>query len=475
MGGKMNKRRQTILYIALDFLAAALAWFLFFRFRKVYLEPSRFGYEIPIEYDQNFILGLTLIPTAWILLYASTGFYKNVYRKSRLNELIQTFITSVLGCTLLFFIFILDDAINTYRDYYLSYLYICFFHFFITYFFRFILTNRTVKRVQSREIGFNTIIIGSNEKALALFQEIETEKKSYGNKFIGFITVNQNNDYILDQHLPMLGNYVVLRQMIIEHEVEEAIIAIESSEHQKLEAILAHLEGLKVIIKVIPDMYDIMSGSVKMSTIFGAPLIIINREIMPPWQQTIKRLIDISASLFVLIIFFPVFLVVGLIVKFTSPGPIIFAQERIGIHGKPFNIFKFRSMYIDAERHGPALSSEKDPRITKFGLFMRKTRLDEIPQFFNVLIGDMSLVGPRPERQYYIDKIVEKASHYNHLLKVRPGITSWGQVKYGYAENVDQMVERLKYDILYIENMSLYVDAKILIYTILIVLKGSGK
>lgn len=475
MGGTMNKFRQTLFYIIFDYGAAALAWFLFFRFRKVYLETSKFGYEIPIEYDQNFYLGLFLIPAAWILLYAATGFYKNVYRKSRLNELIQTLVTTILGCTLLFFIFILDDAINTYQDYYLSYLYICFFHFFLTYFFRFILTNRTVSRVQNREIGFNTIIIGSNEKAVALYKEIENEKKSYGNKFIGFVTVNKSESYILSDHLSLLGNYVDLRRLVEEYKIEEAIIAIESSEHQKLEAIIAVLEGYDIIIKIIPDMYDIMSGSVKMSTIFGAPLIIINREIMPPWQQTIKRMIDIAVSLFVLIVFSPVYIIVGLIVKFTTPGPIIFAQERIGIHGKPFNIYKFRSMYIDAEKHGPALSSEKDPRITKFGRFMRKTRLDEIPQFFNVLIGDMSLVGPRPERQFYIDKIVEKASHYNHLLKVRPGITSWGQVKYGYAENVDQMVERLKYDILYIENMSLYVDIKILIYTVLIVLKGSGK
>lgn len=471
----MNRKLQTFWYVSLDFLSAAAAWFLFFRFRKIYLEPSKFGYDIPINYDENFFMGLWLIPAGWILLYAAAGFYKNVYRKSRLNELIQTFVITVLGCTLLFFLFILDDAINTYRDYYLSYLYICFFHFFITYFFRFLLTNKTVRRVQSREIGFNTIVIGSNEKALALYNEIEGEKKSYGNKFIGFVTVNESDNYILDKHLPLLGNYVDLRKLVEEYEIEEAILAIESSEHQKLEAIIAILEGFNVLIKVIPDMYDIMSGSVKMSTIFGAPLIIINREIMPPWQQTLKRLIDISASLFVLVVFSPVFIVVGLIVKFTSPGPIIFAQERIGIHGKPFNIYKFRSMYTDAEKHGPALSSEKDPRITKFGVFMRKTRLDEIPQFFNVLIGDMALVGPRPERQFYIDKIVEKASHYNHLLKVRPGITSWGQVKYGYAENVDQMVERLKYDILYIENMSLYVDIKILIYTVLIVLKGSGK
>lgn len=475
MGGKMNKPKQSLLYIFFDFVSAASAWFLFFRFRKVYLEPSKFGYEIPIEYDENFFWGLLIIPTAWVALYAATGFYKNVFRKSRLNEFIQTFVTTVLGCTLLFFIFILDDSINTYRDYYLSYLYICFFHFFITYFFRFILTNRTVRRVQGREIGFNTIIIGSNEKAMSLFKEIEGEKKSYGNKFIGFVRVNRSEKYALEEQLPFLGNYEELRKLVEEHQVEEAIIAIESFEHQKIEAIIAELEGLNVIIKVIPDMYDILSGSVKMSTIFGAPLIIINREIMPAWQQTIKRLVDMSSSLLVLLIFSPVFIIVGLIVKFTSPGPIIFAQERIGWHGKPFNIYKFRSMYIDAEKHGPALSSERDPRITKFGLFMRKTRLDEIPQFVNVLIGDMSLVGPRPERQFYIDKIVEKASHYNHLLKVRPGITSWGQVKYGYAENVDQMVERLKYDIIYIENMSLYVDVKILIYTILIVLKGSGK
>jgi exopolysaccharide biosynthesis polyprenyl glycosylphosphotransferase len=471
----MNPRLQRIKYIVLDFLAAALGWFLFYRFRKVYLEPSKFGYEIPVEYNQNFFIALICLPLAWLLLYAASGFYREVYRKSRLNELIQTLVVSILGCTLLFFIFILDDEIDTYKDYYLSYLYILFFHFFLTYFFRFLLTSRTVKRVQNREIGFNTIIIGSNEKALRLYEEIEGEKKSYGNRFIGFIRVERKKNYVLEDKLPFLGNYNELKKVVLEREVEEAIIAIESSEHEQLESIIGQLEGLNVLIKVIPDMYDILSGSVKMSTIFGAPLIVINREIMPAWQQTIKRLIDITVSLLVLLLFFPLFIIVGLIVKLTTRGPVIFAQERIGLHGKPFNIYKFRSMYIDAEKHGPALSSERDPRITKFGRFMRKTRLDEMPQFFNVLIGDMSLVGPRPERQFFIDKIVEKATHYNHLLKVRPGITSWGQVKYGYAENVDQMVERLKYDIIYIENMSLYVDIKILIYTVMIVLKGSGK
>ena len=158
----------------------------------------------------------------------------------------------------------------------------------------------------------------------------------------------------------------------------------------------------------------------------------------------------------------------------SSKGPVFYSHERIGKYGKPFTIFKFRSMYLESEKNGPALSSKYDTRITKFGRFMRKSRLDELPQFYNVLIGDMSLVGPRPERQFFIDQIVKQAPHFTHLHKVRPGITSWGQVKFGYAENVEEMIQRLKYDIIYIENMSLYVDIKILIYTIKIIFKGQG-
>ena len=171
----------------------------------------------------------------------------------------------------------------------------------------------------------------------------------------------------------------------------------------------------------------------------------------------------------------PIYLFISLCIKIDSYGPIIFKQERIGINGKPFMIYKFRSMFNEAEKDGPQLSSQHDPRITPIGKFMRKTRLDETPQFFNVILGDMALVGPRPERQFYIDKIIAEAPHYKHILKVKPGITSWGQVKFGYAENVEEIVARLKFDLLYVENMSLVLDLKILFYTAIIMIKGDGK
>ena len=206
------------------------------------------------------------------------------------------------------------------------------------------------------------------------------------------------------------------------------------------------------------------------------PLVRISQNLMEPWEFSLKRAFDIFVAIISILLLTPAYIIVAIIVKTTSKGPILYAQERIGKNGKPFKMYKFRSMYTDAEANGPMLSNgDDDPRITPFGHFMRKVRLDETPQFFHVLMGEMSMVGPRPERQFFIDQIVKKAPEYKLLQKIKPGMTSWGQVKFGYADTVDQMVERLQYDLLYLENMSLLTDLKILIYTFIIICQGRGK
>ena len=473
----MNKRLQVFKYLIADFLSATAAWTLFYIFRKLYIETEKFGKPIPITFDKHFFYGLASIPLLWIVSYYFTGTYKNIFRKSRLKEAGQTLLLSIIGVLIIFFVLLLDDEVVSYKNYYHSVLTLFGLHFGLTVSFRFILSTITNNRIHNRIIGFNTVLVGSNKNALNLYNEMQNQHESSGNKFIGFVHVDNKNGHSEDlkKNLPHLGELSDLKNIIQSNQVEEVIIAIESFEHDNISKIVTELDNQRVIIKVIPDMYDILSGSVKMTAIFGAPLIEISREIMPAWEQSLKRVFDMVVSAIVLTLFGWVYLIVAIAVKLNSKGPVFYSHQRIGIHGKPFMIHKFRSMYVDAEKNGPALSSKNDSRITPLGVFLRKIRLDEIPQFYNVLIGEMSIVGPRPERQYYIDLIVKQAPHYKHLHKVRPGITSWGQVKYGYAENVDEMIERLKYDIIYIENMSFGVDMKILIYTTLIVMQGRGK
>ena len=471
----MRKHVDSFIYVFADYLTALSAWVLFFIYRRYIIELPSFGEKFKIV-DANFITGALLIPLSWLVLYFILGTYNDVYRKSRLNELGKTIFSTLIGVIILFFFVILDDYIPSYKTYYQSLGVLFLLHFTLTYFVRFILLTSIARRLRSGLISFKSVLIGGGERAVELYSEIKNHWPPLGNAFVGFINPNgAAKKLILQKELPCLGRLPDLPQVIKDNNIEEVLIALEINEHKKFREIISVLEDEKVIIKIIPDMYDIMVGHVKMEQIFGAILIEIYPEIIPHWQRVFKRLFDVFVSCFALILLSPLMIYAALRVRLSSKGSVFFSQIRIGKNGKPFRIFKFRSMYQNAEENGPALSSTYDPRITKWGQVLRKWRIDELPQFYNVLLGDMSLVGPRPEREYFIEKIKEKAPHYRHLLKVRPGITSWGQVKFGYAESVDEMIERLKFDILYIENMSLLVDFKIMIYTVLIILQGRGK
>ena len=465
---------QRIKYVVGDYVMSNLAW-LTYNIVRFQMGHTAGNYYILENYltSKIVLLGQLFFPLLMMVTYIFSGYYNNVCRKSRVQELLTTLASSGINTLIIFFLALINDVIGVRGTDYEMIIILWALLFGFVYLVRAIITNIASRQIKSRKWTFPTLIIGNGSAALAFANKLNSRRKSSGHEIKGFVNIPGEN--------PVKGNPLPcyeldeLKEVCDREGIWELIVVPSRDDTTQTMNAINHLFAVGLPIMISPEYFNKMQTPVSISDIYGEPLVNISRSSMSDSGKNLKRAIDVVVSLAALIVLTPLYAIVSVIIKATSPGPVFYLQERVGLHNKPFNIIKFRSMVQDAEASGqPQLTSDNDPRITPFGRFMRKYRIDELPQFWNVLKGEMSIVGPRPERQYYVDQIIERVPAYALLHQVRPGITSMGMVKYGYAQNIDEMVERVSYDLMYLNNMSRLNDIKILIYTVKIVFTGRG-
>lgn len=480
----LTERNIRTRYVAVDFVATSLAWLLFnitrfalMGFNGVWAKASLSTYLL----STPVMAGQLLFPVMMLGIYYLSGFYNSVFFKSRIEEFMTTLGSTLLGCVTIYFIAIFNDPIPDRASNYELVLTLWGLMFGLVWAGRLTITELTRRQMKSDRWHFPVLVVGVNREAAELYRRLHDDRRGSGYTFVGFVDDRHNTadgaaaiaDEITATGLPVY-RFGEVGDICARDGVKALIIAPSDRTNEETLRLLNPLFSLAIPIYISPTLFHLLTGKQKLRDIAGEPLVDISSPSMSQSTINLKRTGDAVTAALALVVLAPLMGVIALAVKLTSRGPVLYRQERIGYHKKPFNILKFRTMRVDAEKNGPALSSADDKRITRVGHILRKYRLDELPQFWNVLIGEMSIVGPRPEREYYIRRILERAPYYTLIHQVRPGITSWGMVRHGYASSVDEMIERVQYDLIYIANISLLVDMKILFYTVSTVVNGRG-
>lgn len=465
----MNKKIEKISILLSDFLTINLAWVSFFYIR---IQSGWFQIVTMPEVSVTMIV----VYVYWVIVFTFVGMYRTWFASSRFDELSTLFKATFVGIFILFAFIFIDDYLHDVQS---NTRILIFIYWGLLVFF--VGTGRLAIRSFQRGLlvkGIgrrNAVIAGYNQKSKEVHDQI-IDHPALGLDVIGYAAVNPDNVGSYYKEAKVLGTVDEISSIVENTNAKEVIIAFEKEDNEKLVVVISALETKKDVgLKIVPDLYEILSGQAKTSQIYGMPLIDIMPELMPEWEKKLKRLLDIFFSIMILVITLPLTILTSIAIKLDSSGPLLFKQERSGMNGEPFKILKFRSMVKDAEKlSGPVWSTKNDPRVTRIGKILRRVRLDEIPQMFNVLKGEMSMVGPRPERPFFVEKLAKEIPYYKRRLKVRPGITGWAQVKHKYDETIEDVKVKLRYDLFYIENMSLRMDFKIILRTIFVVLFGKG-